>query len=109
MSKILVITYPNMALGYRLAGVDVIQVVEGDDYVEIMNKALKTEDLGILAVEDAILNKLPESFVKRIGKAAMPLIVPVSTPAKWKGEKKGESYIARLIRRAIGYQIKIKR
>ena len=53
-------------LGYRLAGVDVIQVVEGDDFVEIMNKALKTGDLGVLAVEDAILNKLPESFVKRI-------------------------------------------
>ncbi|OGV97027.1 MAG: hypothetical protein A2Z59_05975 [Nitrospinae bacterium RIFCSPLOWO2_02_39_17] len=109
MSKIIVITYPDMAVGYRFAGVEVIEVAREDNFAEVMNKVMEREDLGVIAIEDTILNSLSEPFIKRIGKMAMPVIVPISTPVKWKSEKVVESYIARLIRRAIGYQIKIKR
>lgn len=106
--KILIITFSSMAVGYRLAGTDVLEAAEDDDFADILNRALKIDDLGILCVEDVILNRLPEPFMRRIGKLTMPLIVPITTPAKWKADKEGESYIARLIRRAIGYQIKIR-
>ncbi len=97
-----------MVVGYRLAGVDTIAVTEGDNFTEIIDKSIKTAGLGILCVEDVIINRLPEPFMRRIGKLAMPLIVPITIPAEWKGRREGESYIARLIRRAIGYQMKIK-
>jgi vacuolar-type H+-ATPase subunit F/Vma7 len=106
--KILIITFPSMAVGYRLAGTEVLEVREDDNFTEILNSVLKIDDLGILCVEESILNDVPEPFMRRIGKLAMPLIVPITTPATWKGRKEGESYITRLIRRAIGYQIKIK-
>ncbi|MBI4378533.1 MAG: V-type ATP synthase subunit F [Nitrospinae bacterium] len=108
MSKILVITYHDMAVGYKLAGLDVVEVKEGDDFSGILTSVLKMDDIGILAVEDTILDKIPGHIMKRLGKMTLPLIVPISTPSEWKGGKRGESYIERLIRRAVGYQIKIK-
>lgn len=109
MSKIIVVTYSDMAVGYRFAGVEVIEVAREDNFTEVINKVMEREDLGVVVIEDTILNSLSEPLIKKIGKTAMPVIVPISTPAKWKSEKVIESYIARLIRRAIGYQIKIKR
>ncbi|MBI3752704.1 MAG: V-type ATP synthase subunit F [Deltaproteobacteria bacterium] len=109
MSKLLVITYPGASLGFRLAGVDVHEMKEGEDITPMLNDIIKTGEYGLLAVEEKFLAKVDEGILKRIRKTGIPVIVPIDTPKSWRGEEEMESYIARLIRRAIGYQVKIKR
>lgn len=109
MSKLLVITYPDTSLGFKLAGVEVEEVKEDEDITDILNDILKTGDYGLLVVEEKFLAKVDEGVLKRIRKTGIPVIVPIDTPKSWQTESEMESYIARLIRRAIGYQVKIKR
>ncbi|MBI5047972.1 MAG: V-type ATP synthase subunit F [Deltaproteobacteria bacterium] len=109
MSKLLVITYPDTSLGFNLAGVEVKEVQEGEDITAVLNDIVKTGGYGLLAIEEKLLTKVDEGILKRIRKTGIPVIVPINTPKSWHSEVEMESYIARLIRRAIGYQVKIKR
>ncbi|MBI5874577.1 MAG: V-type ATP synthase subunit F [Deltaproteobacteria bacterium] len=109
MSKLLVITYPDTSLGFKLAGVEVKEVEEGGDITAVLNDIIKTGEYGLLVVEERFLAKVDEGILKRIRKTGVPVIVPIDTPKSWQTEAEMESYVARLIRRAIGYQVKIKR
>lgn len=109
MSKLLVITYPDASLGFKLAGVEVKEVEDGGDITALLNDIIKTGDYGLLVIEEKFLAKVDEGILKRIRKTGIPVIVPIDAPKSWQTAAEMESYIARLIRRAIGYQVKIKR
>ena len=109
MSKLLVITYPDTSLGFSLAGVEVKDVSEGEDITAILQGIVEKGEYGLLAVEEKLLSEVDGGILKRIRKTGIPVIVPIDTPKSWQTEEEMESHIARLIRRAIGYQVKIKR
>lgn len=109
MSKILIITYPDISLGFRLSGIEIKEAKEGEDITPILNDIIKTGEYGLLVVEEKFLAKVDEGILKRIRKTGIPVIVPIDTPKSWQAEAEMESYITKLIRRAIGYQVKIKR
>ena len=109
MSKLLIITYPDTSTGFDLAGVEVKEVKEGEDITPLLQSIIEKGEYGLLAVEENLLLNVPEEILKRIRKKGIPVIVPIDTPKSWQGEAEMESYVARLIRRAIGYQVKIKR
>lgn len=107
--KLLIITYPDTSLGFNLAGIEVKEVKEDEDVTLILSGIIKTGGYGLLAIEEGLLSKVDEGILKRIRKTGIPVIVPIDTPKSWHGEAETEPYIARFIRRAIGYQVKIKR
>lgn len=109
MSKLLVITYPDTSLGFRLAGVETKEIKEDEDITAILNDIIKAEDYGLLVIEEKFLEKADEGVLKKIRKTGIPVIVPIDTPKSLQTEAEMESYVSRLIRRAIGYQVKIKR
>jgi hypothetical protein len=47
--------------------------------------------------------------MRRIKKSGLPVIVPVNIPEAWGEGGPEEAPFARLIRRAIGYHIKLKK
>lgn len=109
MSKFLVITYPDTSLGFSLAGIESLQFKDGENIAPILQNIIDSGEYGLLAIEEAFLTNLPDEVLKRLKKAGIPVIVPIDTPRSWQGKAETESYIVRLIRKAIGYQIKIKR
>lgn len=109
MSKFLVITYPDISTGFSLAGVEVKEAEVDEDITLFLHNIIENKEYGLIAVEEKLLKKVPEEDLKRIRKTGVPVIVPIDTPRSWHGEVEMESYLVRLIRRAIGYQVKIKR
>jgi len=108
MPGFLVITFPDTSVGFRLAGIEVMEVTEDRDLKILLEGLIERGDYGLLAVEERLLAKVPDEILRRIRKKGIPVIVPIDTPRSWYGEVERETYILRLIRRAIGYQIKIK-
>lgn len=101
-------TYPDTSTGFQLAGIEVRKVKEDQDISSLLQDIIEGGEYGLLAVEERLLEKVPENILKRIRKKGIPVIVPIDTPRSWHGEAERETYILRLIRRAIGYQVKIK-
>lgn len=108
MDRILVITYPETALGFRMAGADVLEIERGRESPDIIEKVVEEGRYGLLIVEEGLLDKVPEDVEKRIRKRGRPVLVSIRSPQSWEEGPK-EPYIAKLLRRAIGYHIKIKR
>ena len=108
MRKILIITYPETASGFSLTGVDVMGLEKEEDLSEIIYWLLQEKTYALVAVEDAFLSSLDNGIRRRLDREGKPVIVSISTPKRWAVRGEAETYLARLIRRAIGYQIKIK-
>jgi len=109
MNKVLVITYSDIAVGFRLAGVDVITPRKDKEISDLLEECLNHNEYGLVAVEEAFLSNLNEWTRKKLDKAGKPIIVPISTPQKWARKEAADTYLTRLVRKAIGYQIKLKR
>jgi len=103
--KAIVITDPETADGFRLAGVSVIEVENADEAREKIRSLLDDPDAGILAVNESFYNAIDEKTQEKIDSIYRPIVIPL--PIKESVEMAGErrAYLARLIHRASGFDI----
>jgi V/A-type H+-transporting ATPase subunit F len=106
MYKFIVVTDPDTAPGFRLAGVDVIEVPANEDPGKIIAPLLYRDDTGIVAVNEEYMRILDDKLIARMERSYRPIIIPIPAGAK---KLERMSYIERLLQRAIGYNIVLKR
>ena len=73
---------------------------------KVITPLLYKDDIGIVAVNEEFMLTLDEKLMNRIEKLARPLIIPIPSKSK---ELDRRSYIERLLRKAIGYNIVLRR
>jgi V/A-type H+-transporting ATPase subunit F len=94
---------PGDALGLRLAGVEVEEVGEGAERARL-SAALGDAKLAVVGIEAQLLAALGEEALERPGP---PVILPFALPRRMGDAGGGAQYVSALIRRAIGYHIKL--
>ena len=103
-----VVTRPGEGLGFRMAGAAVEEVEQGE-VAERFKTLLSDPGLGVVAVEEELLERVPEPLLQKLGREGVPVLLPFTFPRRWEEGGRGEEYVATLIRRAIGYHVKIQR
>ena len=106
MYKFVVVTDSDRASGFRLAGAEVIEAADAGAARGVIPPLLYKDDIGIVAVNEEFMYALDEKVMDRIEKMHRPLIIPL--PSKLK-EIDRRTYIERLLKKAIGYNIVLKR
>ena len=106
MYKFVVVTDRDRASGFRLAGVEVLEAGTQDEARKVIPPLLYKDDIGIVAVNEEFMLSLDEKLMDRIEKMHRPLIIPIPSKSK---EVDRRTYIERLLRKAIGYNIVLKR
>jgi V/A-type H+-transporting ATPase subunit F len=106
MYKFVVVTDRDRASGFRLAGVDVLEAETIDEARKVIPPLLYKDDIGIVAVNEEFMLSLDEKLMDRIEKMHRPLIIPIPSKSR---EIDRRTYIERLLRKAIGYNIVLKR
>ncbi len=110
MFKILAIIEREIARGFRFSGVD-IKVAESSELAKkLLLETMDKKDYGIVIIDEGYLNSFDEPTKKLVEDSSSPLVVPVPLEMKWhkNNKRKEDTYVREMIRRAIGYQIKIK-
>ncbi len=102
MYRFVVVTDPDTASGFRLAGVEVIEASSPQEAGKIIPSLLYKDDMGIVAVNEDYMAFLDEAVMTKIEESFRPLIIPIPTGSKGIDRT---SYIERLLRKAIGYNI----
>ena len=97
---------PGDGLGFRLAGVAVEEVPPGGE-TAAFRRLLSDPHAGVLAVEEELLQAAPARLVRRARERGLPVILPFALPRRIGEEGRGRAYVAALIRRAIGYGVKL--
>jgi V/A-type H+/Na+-transporting ATPase subunit F len=108
MYKVVVLTDPDTAIGFRLAGVDVKSIDSADKANGEINRLLEDDRTGILAVNEGFLEAVDDRVKAKIDSSYRPIVV--SLPVKEKlgavGERK--AFLARLVHRAVGFDVTLK-
>jgi V/A-type H+-transporting ATPase subunit F len=104
--RLVVAVRPGDALGFRLAGGEVEEVRAGEE-AQAFRRLAADPRAGVLAVEEELLRAVPPRSLRRARERGVPVVIPFALPRRWGEEGRGRAYVAALIRRAVGYAVKL--
>ena len=109
MYKVVVLTDSDTADGFRLAGVDVEIADSGDMARKMLNSLLDDESSGIIAVNEKMMAAIDERTQKKIDSIYRPIVISLPIKEQLQMGEDHRAYLSRLIRRAIGFDITLRR
>ena len=109
MYRLVVLTDTDTADGFRLAGVNV-DVVDSPEAARARLASLLDDDAtGIIAVNEQFMSAIDERIQKKIDSIYRPIVVSLPIREKLEIGEDHRAYLSRLIRRAIGFDITLRR
>ena len=109
MYRLIVLTDADTADGFRLAGVDV-RVAESPEEARLaLSSLVDDDDSGIIAVNERLMSGIDERLRKKIDSIYRPIVVSLPIREKLEIGEDHRAYLSRLIRRAIGFDITLRR
>ncbi|MDR7484869.1 MAG: V-type ATP synthase subunit F [Armatimonadota bacterium] len=105
MFRLAVITDPESATGFRLAGAEVREAASPQEVLAHLRYFVSL-DYGLVAVNEALLEGTEEARTRLLRGRDLPIIVPF--PAPKAQIESGEAYIARLVKEHIGFYVKLR-
>lgn len=102
-----IIARPETAAGFALAGLAAIEAPSPRAGAERLVEAAARSDCGIVLVEEPIWEAVPEAARRALERRPLPMIVPFPGPAWEKGAAAPEAYLVEILRRAIGYRVRL--
>ncbi len=105
MANVVVVTGPEAAVGFRLAGADVREIRNPKELDGVVSLLMRDKGTGIIAISDDYLPHLNPDLAQEIERTYRPIIIPIPAGPSEVG---GMDYLERLIRRAIGTNIVVR-
>jgi V/A-type H+-transporting ATPase subunit F len=107
--RLIVLTDPDTADGFGLAGVDVMVAESQDDARRKLNALIDDDSSGIVAINEAFMVDIDERTQQKINQTYRPIVITLPIREKLATEDDHRAYLSRLIRRAIGFDITLRR
>ena len=109
MYKLIVLTDSDTADGFRLAGVDVAVADSPEMARKTLNALVDDEASGIIAVNEKMMADIDERTQNKIDSIYRPIVISLPIREQLTIGEDHRAYLARLIRRAIGFDITLRR
>ena len=109
MAKIAVITDPDTGIGFKLTGIDVYNAPSYQEAAGYIERFLKNKEYEIVAYSEDYSGEMPESLRRKLEESILPVFMALPSIQSWREGERGEEYITRVLQRALGSYIKIKR
>ena len=107
--KIAVLTDPESAAGYRLAGLEVATAMDEKEAGEILAGLIREGTYALIAVSEALLPDPYQAVRREMRGRHLPVLLTAPSPVSAlaaEGED-AEKYLRRLIIDTMGYEIKV--
>ena len=107
MHRVAVICTQGLGSGFKLAGTEVRIVPDVDTAARELRQLLVDTDYGLVLLEQDLMDRLDERTLRAADASDVPLVVPFPSlkPEAWEQDER--EYIQAMVRRAIGFQIRI--
>jgi vacuolar-type H+-ATPase subunit F/Vma7 len=108
--KVLVISEKELARGFALAGVETWAVSDAKQASEALAGIISGGEYGIVIMDEQLSSGLDKQVKAALSRRNEPMLVSIPAELSWCDTEKlpQDDYVARLIRRAVGYQLNIK-
>jgi vacuolar-type H+-ATPase subunit F/Vma7 len=104
MSRLVVLTTSEQAVGYRLAGSVTREVGSPEQTAAVLEELLATED-GVIAIHAPYFHALSGPVRARLDATTTPLVVPLPAGDSTGRGADRRQRLLELLRQAVGYQI----
>ena len=104
MKKIAFITLPDAGHGFGLGGVPQV-VAEPVQAEEALKKTMAESDTALVIIDERLIASMTEERLHELEQEWNGILLVLPSPVKPSAEV--EDYAARLIRRAIGYHVRL--
>jgi V/A-type H+-transporting ATPase subunit F len=105
MKKIASITTDDAEYGFRLAGI-IQSIADKKDLITVLKKISKDPDIGLIIIDERLLDAGAEEKIREIEQRWDGVLLFLPSPER--AEVEIEDYAIRLMRRAIGYHVRLK-
>jgi V/A-type H+-transporting ATPase subunit F len=105
MKRIVILTPIDAEFGFKLTGVS-HYVTKEEDAESTIRKIIREPDTGLIIIDEQLIKGLAEEKLKEIEKSWHGILVVLPSPER--PEVEIEDYAVRLIRRAIGYHVRLR-
>jgi len=105
--RLVVIASQGSSAGFALAGVPVLEAKSGTDAAAQLEHLAETEGAGVVLIDEPLYRGIPEEIRRGFQRSALPVVIPVPGP-DWTSEASAHEYIVEILRRAIGYRVKLQ-
>ncbi len=109
MYKLVVLTDSEHADGFRLAGCEVVTADSQEEARKSLGTLVDDDSSGIIAVNEAMMAAIDERLQRKIDSIYRPIVVSLPIAEKLSFGEEHRAYLSRLIRRAIGFDITLRR
>ncbi len=104
MSRLLVLTTPELAPGYRLAGASALDVSSPEEASARLEELLLHER-GVVAVHEPYFHALDRTLRTRLDALRAPLVVPLPAGTSAEGAGERRDRLLQMLWQAVGYEI----
>jgi vacuolar-type H+-ATPase subunit F/Vma7 len=106
--SILIITNPEVGIGYKLAGVEVFEATSGVEVFTYLKNAVKNPDIGLIGIDEEFYDSLNPRFLETVKKRGRPLILSIQSIKKMeKGTISVDDYIRNLTLNTAGVIVNV--
>jgi V/A-type H+-transporting ATPase subunit F len=105
--KIGVLTDPESAAGYRLAGLTVTVAADAAEAQKVLAQMIQEETYALIGVSVALLPDPYQAVRREMRSRTLPILLSTPSPVAAGEEEDAEAYMRRLIVATMGYEIKI--
>lgn len=105
MGRLIVITTPDVAPGFQLAGVETFAVESPAEAQALVQEFLAQGEGNLVVVRQDLLAAAPPRLQQQIATSYRPIVMPIPGGSPTVAAESRQVYIAELIRRAVGFHI----
>jgi V/A-type H+-transporting ATPase subunit F len=107
--KIAILTDPESAAGYRLAGLEVAVALDAKEAEEVLSRLIEEDTYALIGVSDALLRDPYQTVSREMRARHLPVLLATPSLATTlaEGGQDAERYVRRLIIDTMGYEIKV--
>lgn len=102
-----VVCRPAVRDGFGLAGVRCVPAADAREAEAAIGRLVEEGSIGVLLVEDVLYRGLREELREGLERRPLPVVVPFPGPAR-EDQPSAEAELVELLRRAIGYRVRLR-
>jgi vacuolar-type H+-ATPase subunit F/Vma7 len=77
--SIVIITNPEVGIGYKLAGVEVFEATNGSEVSSYLKKLIKNPEIGLIGIDEELYDSLNPRLLEAIKKRGKPLVLSIQS------------------------------
>jgi len=105
--RLVVIATPGLSAGFALAGIPVFEASDGADAARQIQYAVDDAKAGVIIIDEPLYREVSEDLRRTLERSTLPVVIPVPGP-DWTAEASAHEYIVEILRRAIGYRVRLQ-